>query len=102
MPIPCSHTTLHTLDYRRTTTLDHPTLSTTLPTTPPPHTETQMGEVKFGDLKGTDRNGNQYFENTAYPFGQHRWVEYKVRALGGRLIGCGMCVGQPLCLFGVG
>lgn len=38
-----------------------------------------MGEVKFGELKGVDRNGNKYFENTEYPFGQHRWVEYKVR-----------------------
>jgi hypothetical protein len=37
-----------------------------------------MGEVKFGELKGVDRNGNKYFENTEYPFGQHRWVEYKV------------------------
>jgi len=38
----------------------------------------QMGEVKFGDLKGVDVNGNKYFENVEYPFGQHRWVEYKV------------------------
>lgn len=37
-----------------------------------------MGEVKFGELKGVDRNGNKYFENTEYPFGQHRWIEYKV------------------------
>lgn len=37
-----------------------------------------MGEVKFGDLKGVDVNGNKYFENVEYPFGQHRWVEYKV------------------------
>ncbi|EWM22343.1 nadh dehydrogenase ubiquinone 1 alpha subcomplex subunit 12 [Nannochloropsis gaditana] len=36
-----------------------------------------MGEVKFGDLKGVDVNGNKYFENVEYPFGQHRWVEYK-------------------------
>jgi len=42
-----------------------------------------MGEVKFGDLKGQDVNGNKYFENLEYPFGQHRWVEYKVRE-GGR------------------
>lgn len=39
----------------------------------------QMGEVKFGELKGEDVNGNKYFENLEYPFGQHRWVEYKVR-----------------------
>jgi hypothetical protein len=42
-----------------------------------------MGEVKFGDLKGQDVNGNKYFENLEYPFGQHRWVEYKVREGGG-------------------
>ncbi|GAB5036121.1 nadh dehydrogenase ubiquinone 1 alpha subcomplex subunit 12 [Nannochloropsis oceanica] len=36
-----------------------------------------MGEVKFGELKGEDVNGNKYFENLEYPFGQHRWVEYK-------------------------
>lgn len=41
-----------------------------------------MGEVKFGELKGVDRNGNKYFENTEYPFGQHRWVEYKVGTYG--------------------
>eukprot|EP00624_Nannochloropsis_granulata_P002420 evm.model.NODE_2213_length_7292_cov_34.032776.2 len=38
-----------------------------------------MGEVKFGELKGQDVNGNKYFENLEYPFGQHRWVEYKVK-----------------------
>jgi NADH:ubiquinone oxidoreductase subunit len=26
---------------------------------------------------GVDRNGNKYFENLEYPFGQHRWIEYK-------------------------
>ncbi len=32
----------------------------------------QVGDVKFGELKGVDRNGNKYFENVEYPFGQHR------------------------------
>jgi len=36
-----------------------------------------IGDVKFGDLKGTDKFGNKYYENIDdYPFGQHRWVEY--------------------------
>lgn len=33
--------------------------------------------MKFGTLMGVDRNGNKYFENLEYPFGQHRWIEYK-------------------------
>lgn len=35
-----------------------------------------VGDVKFGDLKGQDAHGNKYYENTDYPYGQHRWVEY--------------------------
>ena len=35
-----------------------------------------FGDVKFGDLVGTDRNGNKYYQNLDYPFGQSRWVEY--------------------------
>lgn len=40
---------------------------------------TQMyvtGEVKPGTFKGSDVNGNKYYENLDMPFGQHRWVEY--------------------------
>lgn len=36
----------------------------------------QVGEIKFGTLMGVDRNGNKYYENPEYPYGQHRWVEY--------------------------
>lgn len=36
-----------------------------------------LGDVKFGTCVGTDVNGNQYFENTDYPHGQHRWVVYR-------------------------
>ncbi|CAM9156921.1 unnamed protein product [Heterosigma akashiwo] len=37
-----------------------------------------VGDIKFGALKGIDRIGNKYYENAKdYPFGQHRWVEYK-------------------------
>ncbi len=33
---------------------------------------------KMGRLVGTDVNGNKYYENLVdYPYGQHRWVEYK-------------------------
>merc|ERR1719502_1848885 len=36
------------------------------------------GDIKFGDLIGEDKFGNKYYENTKdYPFGQHRWVEFK-------------------------
>ena len=31
--------------------------------------------IKEGTLVGTDALGNKYYENTAYPWGQHRWVE---------------------------
>lgn len=36
-----------------------------------------MGQIKFGECVGEDRFGNKYFENRHYPWGQHRWVEYK-------------------------
>ncbi len=32
--------------------------------------------MKFGELKGTDRFGNKYYEDLDQPYGQHRWVEY--------------------------
>ena len=32
--------------------------------------------MKFGELKGTDKFGNKYYEDLDLPFGQHRWVEY--------------------------
>jgi len=35
-----------------------------------------IGDLKFGELKGTDRFGNKYYEDLDLPFGQHRWVEY--------------------------
>jgi hypothetical protein len=55
------------------------------PPSPIPHSENhprqclclQIGDVKFGRLVGTDRNGNKYFENLEYLYGQHRWVEYQ-------------------------
>ena len=48
--------------------------------------------MKFGELRGIDRNGNKYFENTEYPFGQHRWVEYKVRGVRGSGVAVGVRV----------
>lgn len=36
----------------------------------------QIGDLKFGELKGTDKCGNKYYENLDLPYGQHRWVEY--------------------------
>ncbi len=36
----------------------------------------QIGDLKFGELKGTDRFGNKYYEDLDLPYGQHRWVEY--------------------------
>jgi NADH:ubiquinone oxidoreductase subunit len=35
-----------------------------------------IGDLKFGELKGTDSFGNKYYEDQDLPFGQHRWVEY--------------------------
>lgn len=35
-----------------------------------------IGDIKFGECKGTDAFGNKYYENMDLPFGQHRWVEY--------------------------
>merc|ERR1719231_1693754 len=32
-------------------------------------------QVKIGRLVGTDRLGNEYYENTDYGHGRHRWVE---------------------------
>lgn len=61
----------------------------------------KIGDLKFGELKGTDGFGNKYYEasdtnssiwslltssrissltisqNLELPYGQHRWVEYK-------------------------
>ncbi|KAF2077302.1 hypothetical protein CYY_001368 [Polysphondylium violaceum] len=38
------------------------------------------GELKFGDLIGTDKVGNRYFENKEEIYGRHRWVEYANRS----------------------
>ena len=35
-----------------------------------------IGDIKFGELKGTDKFGNKYYEDLEMPYGQHRWVEY--------------------------
>jgi NADH:ubiquinone oxidoreductase subunit len=35
-----------------------------------------IGDLKFGELRGTDRFGNKYYEDLELPYGQHRWVEY--------------------------
>ena len=35
-----------------------------------------IGDIKFGELKGTDQWGNKYYEDLSQPFGQHRWIEY--------------------------
>lgn len=35
-----------------------------------------IGDIKFGELKGTDQWGNKYYEDLTQPFGQHRWIEY--------------------------
>jgi NADH:ubiquinone oxidoreductase subunit len=35
-----------------------------------------IGDLKFGKLMGTDKFGNQYYEDRTLPYGQHRWVEY--------------------------
>lgn len=35
-----------------------------------------VGDLKFGELKGTDKFGNRYYEDLELPYGQHRWVEY--------------------------
>ena len=36
----------------------------------------QIGDIKFGVLKGTDKFGNKYYEDLDLPYGQHRWVEF--------------------------
>eukprot|EP00918_Siedleckia_nematoides_P052337 GHVU01114412.1.p1 GENE.GHVU01114412.1~~GHVU01114412.1.p1 ORF type:complete len:143 (+),score=15.43 GHVU01114412.1:41-469(+) len=33
-------------------------------------------ELKFGKLVGTDKFGNEYYENKLYFIGRSRWVEY--------------------------
>lgn len=33
------------------------------------HFQQQVGDIKFGDLKGEDTHGNKYFENKEYPYG---------------------------------
>jgi NADH:ubiquinone oxidoreductase subunit len=35
-----------------------------------------IGDIRFGDLKGTDKWGNKYYEDITQPYGQHRWIEY--------------------------
>jgi NADH:ubiquinone oxidoreductase subunit len=35
-----------------------------------------ISDIKFGELKGTDKFGNKYYEDLDLPYGQHRWVEY--------------------------
>lgn len=35
-----------------------------------------IGDLKFGQLKGTDHFGNKYYEDLDQPYGQHRWVEF--------------------------
>mmetsp|Transcript_18964 Transcript_18964/g.19084 ORF Transcript_18964/g.19084 Transcript_18964/m.19084 type:complete len:186 (+) Transcript_18964:98-655(+) len=35
-----------------------------------------IGDLKFGELKGSDKFGNKYYENIELPYGQHRWVEF--------------------------
>ncbi len=43
------------------------------------HTVMQLytfGDIRFGELKGTDRFGNKYYEDLSAPWGQHRYVEY--------------------------
>jgi NADH:ubiquinone oxidoreductase subunit len=34
------------------------------------------GEMKLGSHVGEDEFGNNYYENSAYPYPKHRWVEY--------------------------
>jgi NADH:ubiquinone oxidoreductase subunit len=35
-----------------------------------------MDAIKHGDLVGTDKYGNKYYQNDFYFFGRNRWVEY--------------------------
>lgn len=35
----------------------------------------QVGDIKFGDLKGEDSHGNKYFENKEYPYGERSKVD---------------------------
>eukprot|EP01113_Clastostelium_recurvatum_P017602 TRINITY_DN2072_c0_g1_i3.p1 TRINITY_DN2072_c0_g1~~TRINITY_DN2072_c0_g1_i3.p1 ORF type:complete len:178 (-),score=24.01 TRINITY_DN2072_c0_g1_i3:72-563(-) len=36
----------------------------------------RMREVKFGNLIGSDKFGNMYYEDKQEVWGRHRWVEY--------------------------
>lgn len=36
----------------------------------------QIGDLKFGVLRGVDSFNNKYYEDVSLPYGQHRWVEY--------------------------
>lgn len=35
-----------------------------------------MDELKIGNLVGTDKYGNKYYENPRFFYGRNRWVEY--------------------------
>ncbi|GBB87377.1 hypothetical protein RclHR1_13830004 [Rhizophagus clarus] len=35
-----------------------------------------IGDTKFGNLVGTDKYGNKYYENKEEFFGRDRWVDY--------------------------
>jgi NADH dehydrogenase (ubiquinone) 1 alpha subcomplex subunit 12 len=35
-----------------------------------------LGDLRFGELKGTDKFGNKYYEELEAPYGQHRYIEY--------------------------
>lgn len=36
----------------------------------------RFDDLKVGNLVGTDKYGNKYFENNYYFYGRNRWVEY--------------------------
>lgn len=36
----------------------------------------RMDDLRMGTLVGTDKFGNQYFENNRFFYGRNRWVEY--------------------------
>jgi len=43
------------------------------------HTLMQLytfGDIRWGNLKGTDKFGNKFYEDPNAPWGQHRYVEY--------------------------
>lgn len=35
-----------------------------------------MDSLRPGTLVGTDKYGNQYYENKIYFYGRNRWIEY--------------------------